>query len=227
MITITPQQITVLLPSNRKAASWCDPLNTMLPKHGITTVPRVAAFISQCAHESTDFTALEENLNYSAETLLRVFPRYFGLGKADPARFARNPEALANYVYMDENRSAKGKLGNVIPGDGWKFRGRGLKQVTGRSNYTAFGRAFGMTPDEAVAYLGTKEGALASALWFWDTRNLNEIADVQDVIRMTMAINGGTIGLLDRKRRFALAMRVIGSDTLPSGRPTAPVVPKV
>lgn len=227
MITITPQHLAIMLQSNREHASWCDPLNKMLPQYGITTVPRIAGFISQCAHESRDFRDLEENLSYRAETLLRVFPRYFGPGKAEATKYAHMPSLLANYVYMDENRSPKSKLGNVQPGDGWRFRGRGLKMITGRANYTAFAKAFGMTAEQAVDYLETKEGALASALWFWDTRKLNEVADTQDVTRLTKIINGGDIGLADRKRRYAEAVRALTLIPANSGRPPAPPAPKV
>ena len=211
MIQLAPHHLTAMLSSNPAAHEWCAPLNALLPKYGITTAQRIAGFISQCAHESMDFKALEENLNYREETLLKIFPRYFGPGKANAAEYARNPEKIANYVYMDKNRSAAGALGNVQEGDGWRFRGRGLKQVTGRSNYTAFGKAFGMTAEQAVDYLQTKEGALASALWFWDSRKLNEIADTGDVARLTKVINGGDIGLDDRRKRYAVAVQVLAS----------------
>jgi putative chitinase len=189
----------------------------MLPKYGITTDKRIAAFVSQTAHESLEYRVLQENLNYKEATLLKVFPRYFGPGKENAAEYAGNPEKIANYVYMDKNRSKAGALGNVKEGDGWLFSGKGLKQVTGRANTTAFGKTVGMTAEEAAAYLLTKRGALESALWFWGSRNLNEVADTGDVVRLTKIINGGDIGLADRQQRYAKAMAALG------GKVSAPI----
>lgn len=206
---ITAGQLSAMLPTNGNAVDWLDAINAGLPKYGITTPHRIAGFIAQCAHESADFKLLEENLNYRAETLLRVFPRYFGPGKEDANAYAHNPEKIANYVYMDKNRSAAGALGNVKDGDGWLFRGKGLKQVTGRSNHEAFGKTLGMSAEQAAEYLLTKEGALASALWFWDSRNLNPVADTGDIVKMTKIINGGDIGLDDRRARYVRAMDIL------------------
>lgn len=191
--------------------NWYDALCELLPKYGITTERRVAHFLSQCAHESRGFTALEENLNYSAKALKAVFGRYFGAPpKADADEYARNPEMIANRVYNDEFR--KYKMGNTEEGDGWRFRGRGLKQLTGRDNYTRFGKSVGMTAEEAAEYVATPAGAIESACWFWDYTNLNEIADTDDVKRMTKKINGGSIGLDDRKKRYKHALNVLGMD---------------
>jgi putative chitinase len=210
MSLITEAQLAVMIPTNKEVGAWCAALNEMLPKYGITTDKRIASFVSQCAHESMDFRVLEENLNYKEATLLRVFPRYFGPGKENAAEYAGKPEKIANYVYMDKNRSKAGALGNQKEGDGFLFRGKGLKQVTGRANTTAFGKTVGMTAEEAAAYLLTKKGALESALWFWGSRNLNEVADTGDVVRMTKIINGGDIGLADRQARYAKAMAALG-----------------
>lgn len=218
MTLLTEAQLAKILSTNKDAAEWCAVLNDMLPKYGITSPRRIASFLSQCAHESADFKLLEENLNYKEETLLRVFPRYFGPGKANAAEYAKNPEKIANYVYMDKNRSSSGALGNVQEGDGWRFRGRGLKQVTGRSNYTTFGKAIGKTAEEVAAYLETKEGALVSALWFWQSRGLNEVADTGDVARVTKIINGGGIGLPDRRKRYDEALAILaGQNTAGNG----------
>lgn len=208
---ITLSQFQQMIPTNKEAAEWYDITIDFFEKYNITTPLRIASFMAQCAHESQDFRALEENLNYSVESLLRVFPRYFGKGKADPAAYARNPEKLANYVYMDVNRSKQGALGNTQPGDGWKFRGGGIKQLTGRNNYAVFGKDLGMTADEAAAYVRTKKGALESACWFWKKNNLEKFADADDIVGMTKKINGGTIGLEDRQRRYVNAKKVIGS----------------
>ena len=209
---ITAEQLSHMIPSNNEVDAWCDELNKAFEKYGINTPQRIAGFISQCAHESRDFTRLEENLNYSESALNRVFGRYFGEGKRNAAEYARNPEKIANYVYMDEYRSKRGALGNNQDGDGWRFRGKGMKQVTGRNNFTAFGKAFGKTAEEAADWAETKEGALASALWFWDTNNLNEIADTGDVVKLTKRINGGDIGLSDRQSRYNTAMQALTGD---------------
>lgn len=193
------------------ANDWYDALYELLPKYGITTERRVAHFLSQCAHESAGFKRLEENLNYSAKSLRAVFGRYFGNPpKRNADEYHRKPEMIANYVYMDEFR--KYKMGNVNEGDGWLFRGRGLKQLTGRENYTNFGKSIGMTAEEAATYVATPAGAVESACWFWNAKNLNDIADTDDVKRMTKVINGGSIGLDDRKKRYVHAMKVLGMD---------------
>ena len=193
------------------ANNWYDALCKLLPKYGITTERRVAHFLSQCAHESGGFKTLEENLNYSAKALRAVFGRYFGEPpKADADEYARNPEMIANRVYNDAYR--KYKMGNTQEGDGWRFRGRGLKQLTGRENYTNFGKSVGMTAEEAAEYVATPAGAIESACWFWDTKKLNNIADTDDVVKMTKIINGGNIGLEDRQKRYAHALKVLGME---------------
>ena len=193
------------------ADNWYDALCELLPKYGITTERRVAHFLSQCAHESGGFKRLEENLNYSAKALRAVFGRYFGEPpKANADEYARNPEMIANRVYNDEFR--KYKMGNTQEGDGWRFRGRGLKQLTGRDNYTRFGKSIGMTAEEAAEYVATPAGAIESACWFWDTNNLNSIADTDDVVKMTKKINGGNIGLEDRQKRYKHALQVLGME---------------
>jgi putative chitinase len=207
MTLLTVDQLRAMIPTNKEVDAWCEELNKALPKYDITTPERIAGFVSQCAHESMDFNAMSENLNYREETLNKVFPRYFGPGKRNAAEYARNPEKIANYVYMDEFRSSK--LGNTQPGDGWRFRGRGLKQLTGRDNYTRFAKDYDMTAEEAAVWVETKEGALASALWFWNTNNLNPIADTGSVPALTKKINGGNIGLSDRQARYDKAMAIL------------------
>ena len=208
MSLITVDQLRAMIPTNKEVEAWCEELNKALPKYDITTDQRIAGFISQCAHESMDFNAMSENLNYREETLNKVFPRYFGPGKRNAAEYARNPEKIANYVYMDEFRTSK--LGNTQPGDGWRFRGRGLKQLTGRDNYTRFAKDYDLTAEEAAVWVETKEGALASALWFWNTNKLNPIADTGNVAALTKKINGGDIGLADRQARYTRAMAALG-----------------
>jgi putative chitinase len=219
-MNLTPDRLAAMIPTNPDVEAWCDELNKALPKYQIDNAKRIAGFISQCAHESRDFTALEENLNYSEKALNSVFGRYFGPGKRNAAEYARNPEKIANYVYMDEFRSARGALGNTEPGDGWRFRGRGLKQLTGRNNYTAFAKDYGITAEEAAEWLETREGALASALWFWGKNGLNAIADTGDVRAMTKRINGGDIGLDDRQRRYSAAIEALTGEVAPRGQIT-------
>jgi putative chitinase len=221
MSLITVDQLRAMIPTNKEVEAWCEELNKALPKYDITTDQRIAGFISQCAHESMDFNAMSENLNYREETLNKVFPRYFGPGKRNAAEYARNPEKIANYVYMDEFRTSK--LGNVHPGDGWRFRGRGLKQLTGRDNYTRFAKDYDLTAEEAAVWVETKEGALASALWFWNTNKLNPIADTGNVAALTKKINGGDIGLADRQARYAKAMAALGGKIDTSAPATAAV----
>jgi len=223
MSLLTEAQLAAMIPTNKEVGEWCAALNEMLPKYGITTDKRIAGFIAQCAHESMDFRVLEENLNYKEATLLKVFPRYFGPGKENAAEYAGKPEKIANYVYMDKNRSKGGALGNTEPNDGWAMRGKGLKQVTGRANHEAFGKTVGMTAEQAAEYLMTKKGALESALWFWGSRNLNEVADTGDVTRLTKIINGGDIGLADRQARYARAMAALGGKIDTSAPAASPI----
>ena len=205
----TRDHLAEIIPGNKQVDEWYAALYEVLPMYEITTERRVAHFLSQCAHESANFKRLEENLNYSAKALRAVFGRYFGdPPKRDADEYHRQPEMIANYVYMDEFR--KYKMGNIHEGDGWLFRGRGLKQLTGRENYSRFGDSIGMTAEEAAEYVQSFNGAIQSACWFWDTNNLNDIADGDNVKLMTKKINGGSIGLEDRQRRYINAMEVLG-----------------
>jgi len=216
MFELQKEHLAKLIPGNKNVDEWFEALVDVMPKYGINTERRAAHFISQCAHESNNFRSLQENLNYSQKSLNAVFGRYFGTGvhpaghtRRDAAEYARNPEKIANYVYMDEFR--KYKMGNVNEGDGWLFRGRGLKQLTGRENYTRFGKTVDMTAEEAADYVATPKGAVESACWFWDANNLNSIADTDDVVKMTKKINGGNIGLESRQKRYSKAMEVFGN----------------
>jgi len=211
---MTEDMLKAMINNNPKSKEWFDALSEIMPKYEIDTPERIAGFIAQCAHESADFKRLEENLNYSEKALNSVFGRYFGKGKGkrDAAEYARNPEMIANYVYQDEFRSKKGALGNTEEGDGWRFRGRGLKQLTGRNNYAAFGKTVDMTAEEAAEYVATPKGAVESACWFWDTNKLNKIADKKDIVAMTKKINGGTIGLEDRTARYEKALAILSGE---------------
>jgi putative chitinase len=217
---ITLEQFSAMIPKNKDPESWYNAAVPMFEKYDINTPNRIAGFMAQCAHESLDFTRLEENLNYSEKALNSVFGRYFGEGKRDAAKYARKPEKIANYVYQDEFRSKRGAMGNVNDGDGWRFRGRGIKQLTGRNNYTAFGKIIGMSAEETAEYVATPEGALESACWFWKTNKLDKWADKGDNVGLTKKINGGTIGLDDRNRRWKEALGILGGE-VPVSKPTA------
>ena len=206
----TKEQLGKIIPGNKDVEDWHEALIAIMPKYEINTKRRVAHFLSQCAHECNNFRSLQENLNYSEKALKAVFGRYFGdAPKANAAEYARNPEKIANRVYFDKYR--KYKMGNTNEGDGWLFRGRGLKQLTGRENYTNFGKSIDITAEEAAEYVATPKGAVESACWFWNAKKLNNIADTDDVTKMTKIINGGNIGLADRQSRYKNAMEVLGS----------------
>jgi len=164
---------------------------------------RVAAFVSQIAHESGGFNFVKENLNYSATGLVGTFHKYFP-NETFAAPYAKKPEKIANRVYA--NRMGNG---DEASGDGFKFCGRGLIQLTGRENYTKFAADLSMSLDETVAYLETPEGAVSSAGWFWDNNNLNSYCDKDDFFGLTKRINGGTIGLEDRKHHYELALKLL------------------
>lgn len=218
---ITLEQFKSMIPTNKEAEIWYPIAVDFFKKYDITTNNRIAGFMAQCAHESNDFRNLEENLNYSAARLVQVFPRYFGKGKRNAAEYAHNPEKLANYVYMDEFRSKKGALGNVKPGDGWRFRGGGIKQLTGRNNYSVFAKDIGMAPEAAADYVRTKRGAFESACWFWKKNNIERFADRGDIVGMSKKINGGNIGLEDRKRRWESALSVLNTKAVSQQIPKA------
>ena len=207
---ITLEQFSAMIPSNKDPKAWYDAAIPMFEEYEINTVNRIAGFMAQTSHESRDFTALVENLNYSEKALNSVFGRYFGKGKRDAKDYARNQEKIANYVYQDEFRSKRGALGNINAGDGWLFRGRGIKQLTGRNNYAAFGKSVGMSAEEAAGYVATEKGAMESACWFWKPNKLQKWADKGDNKGLTKAINGGTIGLADRNARWDNCLAVLG-----------------
>ena len=186
---------------------WYEAMCEILPLWSVDTIERVAGFIAQCGHESGGFRVLSENLNYSAKALNSIFPKYFRRAGRDANEYHRQPEKIANVIYANRMDN-----GDTDSGDGWRFRGGGILQLTGRYNYTQFGKAVEKSPDEAVEYVRTKAGALDSACWFWDTNNINKYCDDMDIVGMTKRINGGTIGLDDRKKHYLHALDVLGGD---------------
>ena len=213
------EHVAEMLKGNKNIDAWYDAMVKVLPKYNINTPNRVAGFIAQCAHESLNFTVLEENLNYSAANLEKVFSKYFSKAGRKTTGYVKQPEKLANLVYAD-------RLGNgdTASGDGYKFRGRGIIQLTGRENYTNFGKAVGKTPDEVIEYLKTIEGALESACWYWNNRNINAACDANDIVRMSKLVNGGDIGLADRKKNYEQNLRILGG---PAKAVPTPVNPQI
>lgn len=205
---LTLDQLKQLIPRNKYVSHWHGALTQLLPDYEINTPERVAAFIAQCAHESGNFNILKENLNYRWETLRRLFPKYFPNDEI-AKYYASKPnkqEAIANRIYAS-------RMGNgpEPSGDGFRYRGRGLIQLTGKENYSWFAASLEITVEEASEYLETFEGAAQSACWFWETNKLNQWADKGDIVTLTKRINGGTIGLDDRIKHYKHALHVLGA----------------
>lgn len=203
---LTQEQLKKLLPKNPYVSYWHSALSKLLPEYEINTPQRIAAFIAQCAHESGGFMVLKENLNYRWQTLRKIFPKYFPTDEL-AQQYASRPDkqqAIANRVYG--NRMGNGPEES---GDGYRFCGRGLIQLTGRQNYTWFAASIETPVNEVSEYLETFEGAAQSACWFWETNKLNQWADKGDVVTLTKRINGGTIGLDDRIKHYEHALHVL------------------
>ena len=212
-------QIEQLLHGNKDWKSWDQPLKDILAKYQINTPQRIAMFIAQCGHESLNFTVLEENLNYSAKGLNAVFGKYFQRAGRDANAFHRQPERIANVVYADRMGNS-----NAASGDGWKYRGRGVIQLTGAHNYALFADAVGKKLSQIIEYVSTTDGALESACWFWNKNDLNRYADNGDIKNATKRINGGYNGLSDREHHYHRAMSVLDGSYKPQA---APVLLKV
>ena len=183
---------------------WYLAMCEILPDYEIDTVNRVACWLGQTNHESGGYKALRENLNYSADGLNKIFPKYFVKAGRDANAYARQPEKIANVVYA--NRMGNG---DEASGDGFKYRGRGLIQLTGKNNYTAFAQSIEESVEDVPDFLETFEGAVQSACWFWESNNLNQWADKLDIMTLTKRINGGTIGLEDRIQHINHAVAVL------------------
>lgn len=205
---LTEEKLAEIIPQVRNLSAWYKALQDILPKYKINTKERVVGFLSQCVYESRGFTELEENMNYSAQRLVEVFPNHFANGERNPNKYAHNPSRIANVVYAN-------RLGNGTPdtGDGWSYRGRGIIQLTGKSNYEAFAQAVNRSLNDAVTYIQTPEGAIEAAAWYWDSRHINDYADMQDVVAMTHKVNGGTHGLSEREVLYTNISVILGLDS--------------
>jgi putative chitinase len=204
MITI---ELLQAINSNTKKATlekYVDSLNDVCDYYEVSNTPqRLACFLAQISHESGGFNFVKENLNYGAKGLMATFKKYFPT--EDLAKqYERKPAMIANRVYA--NRMGNGPESS---GDGYKFCGRGLIQLTGKDNYTRFANALEISVDECVAYMETPEGACSSAGWFWDSNSLNNYCDRGDFVGLTKRINGGTIGLADRQHHYEVALKAL------------------
>ena len=202
--TLTLDQLRQMV-KNPYIEHWYEALDQLLDEYEINTPLRVAHFVAQCAHESGNFVFIKENLNYKAASLMTVFKKYFPTHEL-AQQYEKRPEKIANRVYA--NRMGNG---DETSGDGWKFCGRGLIQLTGKDNYTFFAGSLNISVEEAAEYLATFEGAAQSACFFWEQNNLNRFADANDVKGLTRAINGGYIGLSDREKHTEHALHILGA----------------
>jgi putative chitinase len=203
---LTLEQLKQIVPGNPYIEHWHEALCEVLPDYDINTPQRIAAFLAQCAHESGGFKAIKENLNYRPATLVTLFKKYFDLETA--TRYCAMPDkqaAIANRIYA--NRMGNGPEES---GDGYKYCGRGLIQLTGKDNYSRYAQSLEISVEEASEHLTTFEGCVQSAAWFWEANNLNQYADKGDILMLTKRINGGTIGLEDRIKHYNHACHVLG-----------------
>jgi putative chitinase len=201
---LNKNQLAQMIPGNPYMDHWYDALSQALPDYDITTPKRIAAFIAQCAHESGNFKFLKENLNYQAASLMKVWPHYFPTMEI-ANQYAHNQDRIANRAYA--NRMGNG---DELSGDGSKYRGRGLIQLTGKNNYQSFADSIQTPVEQVPEYLATFEGAVQSACWFWENNNLNQWADNGDILTITKKINGGILGLDDRIARYQRALQILG-----------------
>ena len=198
---ITVQQLLQILPNAGQVAGVFVPvLNTAMSRYQIVGLKRVASFIAQVGHESGQLTHLVENLNYSADALRKTWPSRFDACLASAV--ARKPEQIANIAYGN-------RMGNTAPGDGWKYRGRGLIQITGQNNYRACGEALGLDLIAQAELLEKSQHDCMSAAWFWATNGLSTLADAGEFDAITQRINGAQTGAADRQALHARALKVL------------------
>jgi putative chitinase len=202
---LTLEKLKLIIPGNPYVEHWFEALSQGFADYEVNTPERMAAFFGQTKVESANYTAIKENLNYKPETLVRLWHSHFPTMEIANA-YAHKPEQIANRAYC--NRMGNG---SEESGDGWLFCGRGLIQLTGRDNYQAFADSLGMSIEEAAAYLETFEGCVQSALWFWESRNLNALADRQDWDKISRTVNGGTEGIDHRRDYSNQALHILSA----------------
>lgn len=202
----TKAHLKEMIGDNPNIDNWFTSLCEICPTYDIDSPTRLAAFIAQCAHESGKFRLLSENLNYKAASLIKTWPKHFP-NMEIAERYANKPEMIASKAYA--NRMGNG---DETSGDGWKYLGRGLIQLTGKENYSWFAASVSMDVEDVPKYLATFEGAVQSACFFWETNKLNQYADNGDILTMTKRINGGTIGLADRIEHYNHALSILTTD---------------
>lgn len=203
---VTLKLLQTICPRTRVSTleKFVGPLNDVAWHYELIGNPRrLAGFLAQLAHESGGFNVIKENMNYSAERLQVVFRKYFP-NAAIANKYARKPEMIGSRVYANRMNN-----GDEASGDGWRFHGRGLIQLTGRYNYTKLAEALEISVDECVEYLSTTDGAVSSAGWFWDTNDLSTYSDNDDFIGLTKRINGGTNGLSERQHYYNIALKAL------------------
>jgi putative chitinase len=216
VMLINKQQLLLILPNAGQVAGvFVDAVNAALAKYAINTPARAAAFLAQTGHESAQFTRLVENLNYSAQGLAIQWKSRFAIDpNATPPQpntlalqVARQPQAIANAAYGD-------RMGNILPGDGWRYRGRGLIQLTGKDNYRLCGQAIGLPLiDEPDLLLEPGPAAMAAG-WYWDANRLNALADAGNNVDIGSIINTGRRGRIpagaeERKAIYLRALKVL------------------
>lgn len=200
---LTLSKLERILVGNSNVDEWYRALTENIYFFEIDNEKRIAAFLAQTSHESMNYTRVIENLNYRWTSLRSVFPKYFpndSLAK----KYAHDQRAIANRVYA--NRMGNGPESS---GDGWRYRGRGLIQLTGKYNYKKFGDSLGISLSEVPDFLETFDGAVISACWYWENKNLNYYADNDDIKSITKLINGGYIGLEDRIRKYSNILEIL------------------
>lgn len=201
-VSVTVSQLSALCPRLLSADRWCDALNKTFVKYDISNRQRVRCFLSQTIYESNYYREFAENLNYSADRLLEVFPTHFDYDQAQ--QYAHDPIRIASRAYA--NRMGNGDERSQ---DGWRYRGRGIIATTGHDNYKAFADSVAMTVQDAATYCETIEGACMSGGYFWKTHGCNALADNDQFTAITVKINGGLNGLADRKALWSTVRSVI------------------
>ena len=216
---ISAEKLKEIMPATRCAATFAGPLAAAMAEAGIDTPRRAAMFLAQIAHESAEMNRLVENLNYSGAGLLNTFPGHFS--EAEARTFAHRPEPIASRAYANRNGN-----GDEASGDGWRYRGRGLIQVTGKRNYTDCAKALDLDLVAQPESLETPEAAARSAAWFWRKQKLNAFADEGDLEGCTRKINGGLNGMEARRDYYERAMRVLGVVESAALNPSCPGLPR-